>query len=584
MTSKTTTKDTPKTPIENFEEEVKQNREANRFRQATKELLVDSKQIVVTLTLNPSSKQLMITGESSIINNIAKKGIEVSTIDDIKTLMLKNNEKKNTNFVFSELYQNDLKNYKTNESVYRLPELNHVNHETWGSKDGRKVVGSYMADIKARNNNKYDKNKEKLAPWLPVGFKKVYNANMTRDDTTQVMKAILKHFPEVNPKQKVVPPKEESKSEVVCSKRRAQQNKSSALYPTISDSSDDEENDSSKTLILPSKRPNQIYPTLFDSSDEDEPNCEPSLRDFNFQMNKQKPKSTVKREARALADPTDEEPQFSHSTPKKFIRKSKTQETNLDLNYSSAKAGKCTSKHTKEDSNCSNISRQILVPTRATRASTYKRSYNEKRFDENPVVKTVSRSQKLQQTTKPAQKVTIDQASSKEKLERNASKRKEQHQRCSKINTGRNKVTVEFQDDEGSQISDLTVNDTVELEENTYESRVKKNARYSLRSKSETECKRETENLKKRAQGSTRSRPKMPTGESSSETTKRISEKAGCGMHSDLRQKLFFGKTMHLMPREGWQSWVKKLARKPCKCCPENSPHCTNTRKRTGEK
>ena len=161
MTSKTHSGSPSKTPIGELEEEILKNREAKKFREATKELLVDSNQMVLTLTLNSSSNELVVTGESSIVHLIEKKGIEASSLADIRSAMIKKNATRNNNLNFSEFYQDVSKDYSKTESVFKLLELNHVNPDGWSEFDGRKVVGWYMADIKTKNNNKYN-NRSKL--------------------------------------------------------------------------------------------------------------------------------------------------------------------------------------------------------------------------------------------------------------------------------------------------------------------------------------------------------------------------------------------------------------------------------------
>lgn len=190
--------------LEKFLGEVVENRNANKFREATKDLLVHSGQIVLTLTVNPSSRDLMVTGESTLINLIESVGLENLSLADIKTELLnikaqRDANKSNDKLLFCELHRDVKKDYSENQPVAILPTLNHLKPDEWGVIQGRKVVGTYYTEIKARNNNKYDRSIDKKASWLPKGIDKIYNSTLTRDECTSVMKAIMKEFPETNP-------------------------------------------------------------------------------------------------------------------------------------------------------------------------------------------------------------------------------------------------------------------------------------------------------------------------------------------------------------------------------------------------
>lgn len=187
-----------------FTEHAEANRNANKFRDATKDLLVNSKQVVLTLTIDPCSKQIIVTGESSIVKHVEKKGFDSLTLSDICAEIQEKSVWHSENNSFSELHNGIRKDFDKSEPVARLPTLKYVDPKGddgngWHVLLGRKVVGLYMTDIKHRENLKYNKNKNKKASWLPKDVDKLYNANMTKDESIKVMESIMETFPEVKP-------------------------------------------------------------------------------------------------------------------------------------------------------------------------------------------------------------------------------------------------------------------------------------------------------------------------------------------------------------------------------------------------
>lgn len=665
MSSKTQSESSSKTPIEELEEEIIKNREANKFREATKELLVDSNQMVLTLTLNSTSNELVVTGESSIVHLIEKKGIEASTLGDIRAAMIKKNARKNNTLGFSEFYQDVSKDYSKTESAFKLLELNHVNPDDWDVLDGKKVVGWYMADIRTKNNTKYNKDVDKKATWLPEGVNKLYNSNMTRDDTTKVMKAILKTFPEVKSKQGETVSRQNHKTnnnaaikiqnfddtsdeaELVsdflpsstASLRGSQRPKSSAsnkqnVHKTniskadttqnrkpvlgnfsenrpgqkeilsrqesirirnavqklqmIEDTSDEEESfpefclpstsslrRSQRTKSQTSKKQNALYPTLSNISDEDESDSDIDLTRFDIQENKQKANSS-KKETSFLNPPNNEESRFSHSTPKKNGKSVQNNEYNLRrkeavMTYSIPNKGTRDSKRTKEDYKDKNIGLQKKEPAKSHRASQRIRQKNVVESDED----FDDRSWPSKQNVKNATNTNVKSYGDLHKGHKYRQK-KEHQSKCNNANTRTHNVSVEFYDEGRGKISDIEIDDTFELEEETRESRINKSSKRNMKNLHNAyDRRKDNDNTRNKKRESRKLNDDRETSESSSKTTNRISEKEGGGMHSDLRKKLFMGKGMQLMPREGWTRWINNLAKKPCNCCPKNKK-CLN--------
>ena len=187
-----------------FTKHVEANRNANKFRDATKDLLVNSKQVVVTLTIDPCSNTIIVTGESSTVKLVERNGIDNLTLNDICAEMRKEAVWNSDNLSFSELHNGIRRDFGRSEPVARLPTLKNIDPSGedgngWHVVLGRKVTGFYMADIKQRTNLKYNKNKNKKASWLPKDVDRLYNSNMTKDESRKVMEAIIETFPEVKP-------------------------------------------------------------------------------------------------------------------------------------------------------------------------------------------------------------------------------------------------------------------------------------------------------------------------------------------------------------------------------------------------
>ena len=184
-----------------FTKHVEANRDANKFRDATKDLLVNSKQVVVTLTIDPCSQEIIVTGESTTVKFVEEKGLDKVTLSDICDKIRQEAVWNSENLSFSELHNGLRRDFSRSKPVARLPTLKNIDPKGddgngWPVLLGRKVVGSYMTDIKHRENLKYNKNKNKRAEWLPKDVDKIYNANMTKDESRKVMEAIMDTFPE----------------------------------------------------------------------------------------------------------------------------------------------------------------------------------------------------------------------------------------------------------------------------------------------------------------------------------------------------------------------------------------------------
>ena len=543
MSSRLSNADKPKTNIEKLEGEIRLNRESNKFREATRQLLVDSKQTVLAITLSPSSGELMITGQSALVHLIENKGFNATTINDIQNAMKAENKKENTDIVFSELYQNSSKDYTEDESVSRLAEFNHLNHNEWTAVEGRKAVGLYMADIRAKNKNKNGKKEVKKKEWLPDGVDKAYNANMTIRDTTKVMQAIIDNFPEVRPHQHLSP-------------------LASTSMPT--------HHTKHNTISNASRRRNVIYPTLTEFSDSEESDFETAIPPrpvpITYPKNKQKAKSSNKKRTETIDDSDDDDTKISHSTPKKTAPTPRNIERNLrkiePIDYSESHG--CRSKHTREDNNSNNFGLQAN-PERLKGASRTKRSNDACDSDKESVVKDESRLRSLKKTTNVATKARSHYVSNKKCATHNAKHETEPRHKNNKGNNRKPHVDVAFHDEGMNEISDS--NSTIELEERTRESRINRDTKPKRTKPAPRECNRRSERLRS---GNVRSNYSEHDSDVSSRNEKRISQKEGGGMHSDLRKKLFVGKSLQLKPNEGWPAWIQRLAKKPCNCCPEN--------------
>ena len=180
-----------------FKDEVQNNRKANEFRKATNEFL-RSKQIVLTVSIDPCTKELIYTGDKTIIERIEEKNSNKTLLSDIENTILELSTDKNRDFKYSELDRGKRKDYCNEESVARLPRLK-INPDSndWTAVIGRKVVESYMKDIKERENLGYNKNKEKAPKWYPKDVKRLYASNLDKEASKKVMNAILSEYKEI---------------------------------------------------------------------------------------------------------------------------------------------------------------------------------------------------------------------------------------------------------------------------------------------------------------------------------------------------------------------------------------------------
>ncbi len=180
-----------------FKNEVQNNRKANEFRKATNEFLA-SKQIVLTVYVDPCTKELIYTGDKAIIERIEENNSNKTLLSDIEDAILELSTDKNRDFEYSELDRGNRKDYHADESVARLPRLKiNPSSNDWTAVIGRKVVESYMKDIKARENLGYNKNKDKAPKWYPKDVKRLYGSNLDKDSSKKVMHAILSEFKEI---------------------------------------------------------------------------------------------------------------------------------------------------------------------------------------------------------------------------------------------------------------------------------------------------------------------------------------------------------------------------------------------------
>ena len=189
--------------FEQFKKEVSRNRKANEFRNATNDLL-KANQIVLTVTVDPCTNKIIYTGENSIIAKIDEKNCSKMTLQDIEHLMLKTSYDENAGFKFCELDGKNQKKYQENEPVAKLPKLKiNPSSNDWTAVIGRKVVESFMKDIKDREHLGYNTNKDKIPKWYPNDVRKIYASNLDKDASKKVMKAILGAYPEIEEVYKV---------------------------------------------------------------------------------------------------------------------------------------------------------------------------------------------------------------------------------------------------------------------------------------------------------------------------------------------------------------------------------------------
>lgn len=180
-----------------FQDEVLKNRKANEFRKATNDLL-RSKQIVLTISVDPCTKELIYCGDKAIIERIEEMNSNKIILSDIEHAMLEESTDNKRNFNFSELDRGNRRDYPDEESVVRLPRLKiNPNSNDWTAVIGRKVVESYMKDIKERENLAYNKNKDKAPKWYPKDVKRLYASNLDKDASKKVMNAILSEYTEI---------------------------------------------------------------------------------------------------------------------------------------------------------------------------------------------------------------------------------------------------------------------------------------------------------------------------------------------------------------------------------------------------
>ena len=180
-----------------FKDEVQNNRKANEFRKATNEFL-RSKQIVLTVSIDPCTKELIYTGDKTIIERIEEKNSNQTLLSDIENALLELSTDKNRDFKYSELDRGNRKDYCNDESVAKLPRLKiNPNSNNWTAVIGRKVVESYMKDIKERENLGYNKNKDKAPKWYPKDVKRLYASNLDKEASKKVMNAILSEYKEI---------------------------------------------------------------------------------------------------------------------------------------------------------------------------------------------------------------------------------------------------------------------------------------------------------------------------------------------------------------------------------------------------
>ncbi len=179
-----------------FKKEVDNNRKANDFRKATNELL-QSKQIVLTVTIDPCTNEILYTGDKVLIEKIEERNSHEIMLSDIESLMLDMTKDENQDFSFSELDQGYKKDYHGNDCVTKLPKLKiSPDSDDWTAVIGRKIVEMYMKDLRMRDDLSDNKKKDKIPTWYPKDVKK-YASNLDKEASKKVMNAILIQFPEI---------------------------------------------------------------------------------------------------------------------------------------------------------------------------------------------------------------------------------------------------------------------------------------------------------------------------------------------------------------------------------------------------
>ena len=182
-----------------FKKDVDNNRIANEFRRATNNLL-KAKQLVITMTIDPFSKEVIYTGNKALIDKIEEKNSHEILLSDIERVMTNLVNDDHEDLTFSELDRATRKDYLVDESVAKLPQLRiNPNSSDWTAVIGRKVVESFMKDIsmKEKENVDYNKKDDKLPTWYPKDVKRKYASNMDKESSKKVMNAILDRYPEI---------------------------------------------------------------------------------------------------------------------------------------------------------------------------------------------------------------------------------------------------------------------------------------------------------------------------------------------------------------------------------------------------
>ena len=530
-------------PLDKFLEEVRKNKESNYFREATKQLLVGSSQLVLTLTVNPCSKDVMITGESSIVNLIENAGLEDLSLAKIKDAMLSKNSQrsdknKDTKLVFSELHRDIKKEYLEDQPVTLLPEMNHVKPDEWGVLEGRKVVGTYFTEIKKRNNNKYDKSLDKKPKWLPKEVNKIYTTDMTRDECTIVMKAILKEFPETNPR---------LKNQSLKKNALPIKNVIKRVRNMFSDNSDEEGNKSKVSGVGPS------YIKVKQKAKTPEYKMDKDARDVR------------KEKKNRMATSLDDSP-ISHSTLQLDESVEYTSNTDLDdtdsseitISSDSSELNKEVSQIRRSNrlhKNSVKNNQDIPIPSKKHLLSTDD-------SEEESIVKSFSKTLKKKRTQNVAKKRRNDIESSDDDIRSYSNQRVHQ---LEKDTNSKHKIHTAKLDRDRIKNG---VEDTLELEERIVKADAKRN---KLQKKSQQERPEEIQYSDLRQKLHSISKADHETVISKSEIVPKKHEKSHRikenGMeHSDLRQKLFFGKAMQLQPRGGWDNWLEKKKGKNCSC------------------
>ena len=521
--------------LEQFLKEASENRDANKFRDATRNLLVDSGQLVLTLTIHPSSQDLMITGESSIVNLIGNASLENISLANIKTAMLKkysqNKDKKTDNkLLFSDLHQDVKKNYSEEQPVALLPWLNHVKADEWGVKVGRKVVGTYLTEIKLRNNNKYDKNEDKKPKWLPKEVNKIYFASMSRDECTIVMNAILKEFPETNPRNREH-----------CAKKNVKpiRNVINRVRNIFSDNSDGEENNSNIPVVGSSEQKSAKKISTVVSND------------------------LVKRGKQR--NPTFDVTPVSHSTHQLDQTSGYTCSTDMDETDESEITISSDGYDSSKRDSQKRRSKKFCKTSDGKGLNSKKHSITTDDSEEESIIKSFSKTLKRNKKGNVAKRTRIDFESSDDNDRNNYNQKKPHHEMYTR---SRHKSIISK---DNRNLIDTSVQDTFELEEQVVRVEAKNNKQI-MKNLKKGQNSEENKHLDLRQHLHVmRSNAKRVNDTSTSEILEKVPEKSHRikqdGMeHSDLRQKIFFGKAMQLQPRGGWENWLERKKGKNCNC------------------